>query len=447
MTPFKSNFNQSFRNLLKHLSTDNVMESLALCRYVAIHRSVNKEKIHEHDLKNDFELYETIRDTKIVNILGGEEYPCIGSGYLKFNENFMNEFYKYKIALNYPDQKVAACADINKNKNYLIDKIKEIIDNKENIRLTDNQKQYTGKYEDYVLFTIKHVVKYCSKYDNDFLLLGRQLFDSFDQALSKDQTGNLIIETLNGHLDIFNKEKIEWDKKRDYWLQDLTINDPKVQNLYNNIVVGEKLNSELFKLKLTSHKKGLLGETIFGDLIGGEVVGYKNNKTDIVEDGQNISLKTTYASSWNHHLAYLKKDSNVKLIEALNNKIPFFKTKDINWVETINTLLSGNDLINELVFQKITLDEMNKKPTDIKYWRFSKDDIIKIITTKQFIFQNNNIILFHNQEQFLKFNFKKRSDSYQVMVSVEENALNNAVENNLGQYTNPSLSDKKTLKK
>lgn len=440
MPILKPKFNDSFKRLLVHLQQDNVMQSLALCRYIFIYMPCKKD-ITPYDLKNDSDLYTTIRDRYFTSILGGEYYSIIGRGYLSFNENLMDNFYKYKMALSFPNETLATCPDPQKTKQILIDKITEIVKSQDNVELTANQQEWSKKYHEYILFTIRHITFYCAHFDNDFLMLGRQLFKDFDRSKSSDKISHFIASTLNEHIDNYNLEKKNLPPQS--WLEDLSIRDERVENLYNNIVLKEPLNNDFFKLKLNSHKKGKLGEQVFGDLINGDVIGYKNNKTDIIEEGKNISLKTSYSSSWNHHLAYLDKAEQEIFLECLDNKQPFSKLKNIDWENIINRLFCGQEDINEIVFQKIVLDNLNKNPTDIKVWRFLKEDILDIIKNKQFIFQKHNIVLYHNQEQFVKLSFKKRSNAYQVMITTDEEALNNMVEDNFGKFSHPVQNDKK----
>ncbi len=90
-----------------------------------------------------------------------------------------------------------------------------------------------------------------------------------------------------------------------------TLNEKKINNLYNFIIGNEPINDELFKNNFNSNQKGIIGEKLFAKNNGGEVVGFLGKKTDVIIDDKSYSIKTTYGNSWNHHLAYIT-DEKIK---------------------------------------------------------------------------------------------------------------------------------------
>lgn len=447
MTKVKSvskniNFNHSFKIFLSRINSEHIMEAAALCNYVHIYAKVNESLFKEEELKNWGGTSQNISGNHFLYTIIGDEYPCISAGYLGYNSNINTHFYRYKLAMHYSHIKLADCPDTDKAKNILLTSCRNILENLHYVELKEKQIDITRKYENYVLFNIKHILNYCAHMDSDFEVLGKEFFKDFENLnkIRKTIPFNMVSGFLNEHLDSRNREAQEVKKHPGYSLDDMSIYDARIAHIFNYLEGKEPVNCDIIKQDLSSHDKGRIGEELFGKFLNGEVVGHKNNKVDITDEKiGNISLKTSYSSTWNNHLAYLnnKIDSHALLSDAINHKIPLYKIKDINWHDIIKSFISGDESIHELAFQKIIMDDFNKSVVDVKVWRLPVKEILNIINNKQFIFHNNNIILFHENEQILKINIKKRSDKIQIMVLTDEAALDNAVANHIGVFVRP----------
>lgn len=436
-------FKKYFKEFLNNFNKDNVMEAIALNDYYHIYKSIPKDLYSVEDLKNTYGNYNEINGYDFTYVLGGSNFSGISNSYAGYNQTFVNNFFQYKLAVTYPHIKMAACRNPEKMKKSFITNCKQIMENLYSLPLSEEQFTQTEKYRNYVCFNIKHMLTYLSKFDNEFSEVGCELFSNFEtnKNLKKTEVFTSIGKILNQHLIKYYHEKEILEKSQpNHLMPDIVLNDKRFEHIYDYLEGKCKLDSAVIKGILTSHEKGKIGEQVFGSYINGEVIGHQNNKVDIREDnGNNISLKTSYSNIWNNHLSYLNSsnESHSILIDSINEKTPLFKIKGIDWHNTIKSFITGNENIQELAFQKIVMDEFNHKPIDIKVWRINVDKVLDLIESKQFIFQNNNIIVFHEQEQILKFNIKKRTDKIQIMVCTEESLLNHAVENGLGIFIHP----------
>lgn len=371
-----------FTQYLSHFNQEHVMETLALCRYFHIYQDIDKNKFtHEYLTKWNGISYD-ISDHDSLQALGGYDYNYMNKGYLKEVETLFNSFYRYKLAMSFPGIKVADCPKPEKAKEKIIKlstQLIEIIDqiNDSNIHDGFNKpiadKNIVTKYHEYVHFSIKYMLSYCSTLDNDFKLVGNQLFSDFDSLTNKQnpKVFDAITVFINHHLTQYQKEIDLYKNNDQYPCVNIAMNDSKIAHIFNYLQNKEQLDSQVLKLILNSHDKGKLGEQLFSGFINGEVVGYKNNKVDIIdENNNNISLKTSYTHSWNHHLAYLNENnsSHSLLIEAINNKTPLNTIREIDWSDVVKSFISGKEAITELVFQKIMLDESGNDPIDVKVW-------------------------------------------------------------------------------
>lgn len=442
-----------FSTYLSHFNKGQVMESLALARYYNIYK-----KIQPNDIPNDELDYSGIvsyiDDNPFITPLGGNDYFFMKKGYLKEYEHLVHYFYCYKLANHYSNITIRQCPKPERMKQKIIDISTSLINTIHNINtgtqiienpINNTSIIHTDKYNNYVQFTIKHIFSYCAKFDNDFKIIGEKLFNDFESIQNKQDIKifNAIEVFINHHLEQY--DKLKKTSQSQHYSGNMLILDEKIQHIFNYLENKEKLTPHIIKIALTSHDKGKLGEELFGEFIQGEVIGYKNNKTDIIDDQSNISLKTSYNNTWNNHLSYLhdNKDTQV-LFHAIHNKIPLYTLKNMDWYNIIQHFICGEEIIHELAFQKIILDEANNNPIDIKVWRLKTDKIMELVKNKQFIFQNNNIILFHNQDQVLKFNIKKRTDKIQIMILTDEHSLTNAISHNLGDYSRPIALKKDT---
>lgn len=435
-----------FSQYLLHFNQGQVMESLALARYYNIYKEIQPNDIPTEEV-NNYGILSYVDDKDFLTPLGGNDYYFMKKGYLKEYDNLVDCFYRYKLAHHYSDMIIKECPKPNQTKQKIIDisisLIRTINSIKNGQQLIENPINNTkviniNKYNEYVQFTIKHILNYCSQYDKDFKIIGNQLFHDFEITQNKQniKVFNAIVFFVNQHLDRYQKVKKE--SGLEHYSGTILIVDEKIQHIFNYLENKEKLDVQIIKIALNSYDKGKLGEELFGEFIQGEVIGYQNNKTDVIDENSNISLKTSYTNTWNNHLSYLNENKEtIALLNAINNKIPLYTLKEINWFNIIQHFICGEETIHELAFQKIILDESENNPIDIKVWRLKTDKIMELVKEKQFIFQNNNIILFHNQDQVLKFNIKKRTDKIQVMVITDENSLNNAIAHSLGDYSRP----------
>ncbi len=193
--------------------------------------------------------------------------------------------------------------------------------------------------------------------------------------------------------------------------------------------------------KMNSHEKGLMGEKFFSALNDGEVVGQYGKKTDVVTEDSNVSIKTSYNGSWNHHLAYLSMEKYHDIIQNIEEK-KSLSSLHIDWSQFFKSVASNDDTTH-LNFQNIIINEGQIK--EIQNWKIDLIQIIDILEKKSFIFQKNNILIHQEGELLFKLQFKKRSNGYQLMIITDTDSLNNMIEHDFCEYNHfkQKVSDNK----
>lgn len=419
----QTRFMEKFNQYLRRFNTDYVAQAISLCCYHYIHMDI-KDKLTQDDLRSAFIRF-YIDGHEQESILLGQLYHFKKKSYIKCDIEDL--FFSYKIALNFPNERVYECLKPHKTREKLLLAFEGLYTQLAYPSLDSEQLALSKKYREHYLFKIKHMLSYLSTNDHDFLNLGNKLFKNFSTIENNQKIINLIPDCLNSYINGYissNPTSQDISQRND-----IVLNDLRIKHLFNAVEKTEKLNLHILNKTMNSYEKGYLGEHTLGGIIGAEIVGHKNNKVDLVGlNGEHISLKTSYNGTWNHHLAYLNKEQ--VLIDAINSKTPLYQIKNIDWQQIVEDLICGNENIQELVFQKITMDEQGVEPIDNKVWRLKTASIITAVKNKQFIFQGNNIIVFHENEQVFKINIKKRSDKIQIMIITSEESLNNAMSKN-----------------
>jgi hypothetical protein len=404
----------AFNKFLDEFNQPNVKETLCLFNCMKINQKFNKTEVKDYTLEELYEFLDSYTTKGIVELLQGQYHGFIKDGPLEYDEELMKDFVYLNFSQSFP--KFKNFPPYNTLKNKLITKINNIFE-KDTYHQDDDK---LAKYNSYVFLTIRYMLTYCIKIDKDFEGLAKEL-----PAFTKEnELDNPNLPTyINGLLKSY---------LADPYNQAIHKEMASVMNIWTN-----KFTNKIAKIpNFGSHHKGQLGETIYSSINNSELVGYKNNKIDLIENGNGVSLKSSYTKVWNSHLAYLNDKEHNNLISHLKENKPLSKLP-IDWTKTIHQFMTNHEDIKDLVFQKLTVDELDKTPKSINLWKFEINEIIKIIENKQFIFNNNGITLYYEQEQLMKINFKKRSDNIQVLILTDENALNNSISNGLGVYHSP----------
>lgn len=214
----------------------------------------------------------------------------------------------------------------------------------------------------------------------------------------------------------------------------------KSTNLYNVITSKDNFNATLFKKSLSSNTKGIIGEQIFADLIGGTVVGNLGNKEDVVLDSENYSIKTTYRNIWNNHLAYIS-DKSIADIFLSDKKLSSFKNKVENFNDLIISFFTGNSELTSLVLQTVKMDIINKNVIESTQYIIPIENLKQVINNSSYFFHNSELILVHNNEQFLKISFKERSHTLQIMLSTDVDSLETLVQSKFANKEHSTLPD------
>lgn len=409
----------NFNKFLNEFNEPNVKETLCLFNCMKINQKFNKDEIKNYTTEQLNKFLDCYTTEGIVELLKGQYHEFIKDGYLGYDEDLMKDFIYLKFVHSFP--KLKGLPKFEDLKNNLINKINSIFNN--DISIHQSDKEYP--YSSYVYFTVRHILNYCVKIDKDFVDLAKEMPGI--QLLKKLDNPNLPTY-FNSLLKSYLANPYSKDIQKE------------MANLTNTL--SGRAKHEIIIPNFGSHQKGQLGENIYSSINNSEAVGHKNNKVDIIEDGNGISLKSSFSSVWNNHLAYLNSIEHKDLIESLRDTKPLSKIR-INWSNIIEQLITNNEDIKDLVFQKLKVDELSKEPISIKIWKFNVNEILNIIENKQFIFTNNSIVLYHEQENLMKIVFKKRTNNIQAVILTDEISLNNAVLNGLGIYNYQTNKEKK----
>lgn len=237
----------------------------------------------------------------------------------------------------------------------------------------------------------------------------------------------LILETINSEVESCNsRNRLTVSSPKDEVLniiQNAQKTQKKLKALSDFIIRGSDLETSLFKLELNSSHKGRIGESLFSDAVGGSVVGHLGKKVDVKTTNDSYSIKTTYAHSWNNHLAYFngelyekfqetKRLSSIGKEESFQNLLlSFFKGKD------------DTEKLDYLILQKIKMNELNTVVEHGKAYKIPLSFIENAISSKSYIFNASELILIHDDEQFMKLNVKERTGGGQIMLVATESNL------------------------
>lgn len=258
----------------------------------------------------------------------------------------------------------------------------------------------------------------------------------------------LILKTINEEVESANeRHRISSRTDRDDVLKIIKNAQNKqmlLKSLSDFIIRAVPIDKSLFKIELNSSNKGKIGESLFSNNVGGDIVGHLGKKVDVKTVKDNFSIKTTYASSWNHHLAYFPKGV---IYDKFKETKRFSSIKDEKFFdELLLSFFKGTsteDSVDYLVLQKVKMNEFNTIVENGKTYKIPFSLIDESIKSKSYIFNASELILLHEGEQFMKLNIKERTNGGQVMLIVTENNLDFLVEKNLIIKEELSLSLKK----
>jgi hypothetical protein len=445
----------TIQTVTNRLKEGNTMQAMALSYYLAIHQKINVSKFTEQDIyllkdtskkserKKHYLLTERgVHHENIAKEMWGIDYPLINDLFLGNIFSLMDRFFEYKVSLF-----LEPLYDMQKTfKESLINEIKQIFHRN---HITDIEPRLESKftlYKEYIFFILKEIVSFGLEHDSDFNLLKHQFKENtFTQQVKPSPIlFNTITDMINADIKSYH---LDLQTNQSTWTSGCDFSNPIFNVAYNYVQGDVCLEEELLKKELNSHEKGQLGENLYSQIFGGEVVGFAGNKTDVITfNNEKVSIKSSYTQNWNNHLSYLNKKnaSHQHIIDALNEEKSLSKIKNIQWADTFEGMFIGQDKLNSIVFQQVKMDKLNRHVEEGHIWKIDIGFLKNIFQQKQFIFQNNNIIFFHDDEQFLKISFKKRTDKVQIMVLTDEMSLNRLAESNLAQY---HKFEKQNLKK
>lgn len=259
------------------------------------------------------------------------------------------------------------------------------------------------------------------KEDNQLYKELSELYQVYRMNLLKKEGYSVIgLDNLNGDKEIECREL-------DSLNRNLEINQERLNNIYNLITGVSDFNLLLFKTNLNSNAKGLIGEKIFSESIGGSVVGHLGKKTDVILNTSQFSVKTTYGTTWNNHLAYIS-DKDIIDIYLSDKRMSHFEKKVNNFNELILSFFKGEDSPNTLVLQKVKMDELNNYVLESIQYSIPMESIERMVRENSYIFNNNELVLIHNREQVLKISLKERTNNLQVMLLTNSENMENLVE-------------------
>lgn len=232
---------------------------------------------------------------------------------------------------------------------------------------------------------------------------------------------SIIREVLNESIEIARsyREVCESNnlQKRKNYIDLLYKNNEKLFSLKNHVFWGVDLKVDLFKKDLNSKEKGDIGEFLFSGDVAGEVVGHLGEKVDVKSERENYSIKTSYSSSWNNHLAYFHNNDFYDKFKETSRVSTISKEDGFDKL-LISFFLGDKKEVDTLVLQKVKMDELNRSVAEGTAYKIPMSFIEDTIKNKSYFLNGSDLIMVHDGEQFMKLNFKERSNKGQIMLIV-----------------------------